>query len=172
MNNNSDYKPLTESYMVTFDNVGNSRDRYDLLYIFNKVKEIGKLAQILRIDRHNVIYGEKLLNLLIQIIGNKSLNKSLLLELSNYEWNMELINIITNRINLAPNLDNSYYPDYYLLNILRILNSVDLNNIDLGTLMHLALDIGQLEYIMDKYKMQILDECYPKIIFDLKKINN
>ena len=170
-NYNNLYKNLQQNQMIGFTNAGTSPYRYDLEYIFNKVKDIGKLVQLIRIERKNIIYGDKIFKLLLEIVGEESLNKSLLLETSNYTWNMDVINVIINRISSA-DLDDSVYPDYFMNNIVKMFNSTDLHKIDLLTLIHLALDIGQLEYSMDKYQINLIPDCYPKLIFDLAVYEN
>ena len=145
---------------------------YDLEYIFNKIKDIGQLIQIIRIDRQNIIYGKKIWNLLFLLISDINYNKDLLLEASNYILNEDNINIIVNRINLAPLLNNSVYPDYFLNNIVKIFNNSNYNNINLSLLMHIAFDVGQLEYLSNKYQMYMVNDCISKLVFDITIYKN
>jgi hypothetical protein len=76
----------------------NSQPVYNLEYIFNKIKDIGRQVQLIRIERRGIIYGNKLWELLGKILGESEINSDLVAELKNYEFNVQVLNSIEKRI--------------------------------------------------------------------------
>jgi len=138
---------------------------YNLEYIFNKVKEIGRLIQLIRIERRGIIYGTKIWELLSNILGKEEINTDLVAETQNYEFNVQVMNVVDKRINSITNPNPDAYPDYYMNNIVNLYyqNSFDLNMV---SLMHMGLDIGQLEYLLYKYMNKGIMPCYTPKKYD------
>lgn len=137
-----------------------SQPVYNLEYIFNKIKDIGRQVQLIRVERRGIIYGNKLWELLGKILGESEINSDLVAELKNYEFNVDVLNSIEKRILSVDNPNPDAYPDYYMNNIVKIYNQADVSNINMVSLMHMGLDIGQLEYIIYKYIVKPVTPCY------------
>ena len=132
---------------------------YNLEYIFNKIKEIGRLVQLIRVERRGVIYGNDLWELINKVVGEEKINSDLIAETKNYEFNMSVMNAVENRINSIEKLNLEAYPDYYMNNLIKLYNQ---NNVELNmvSIMHMGLDIGELEYLMHKYMLKPILPCY------------
>lgn len=137
----------------------------NLEFIFNKIKEIGKIIQTIRIERRGIIYGAKIWELLSNILSKEEINSDLITEIKNYEFNTAVMDIVDKRINAINNFNPDAYPDYYLNNLINLYyqNNSELNMV---SLMHMALDIGQLEYLILKYMNKPVNPCYVPKIYD------
>lgn len=133
---------------------------YNLEYIFNKIKEIGRIVQLIRIERRGIIYGTDLWELLNNILGKEEINQDLNAEVKNYEFNMNVLNAIEKRIIAIPDSNPEAYPDYYMNNIVKLYNQNNSSDLNMVSLMHMGLDIGQLEYLMYKYMSKPIAPCY------------
>ena len=137
-----------------------SQPVYNLEYIFNKIKDIGRQVQLIRIERRGIIYGNKLWELLGNVLGESEINSDLVAELKNYELNIPVLNSIEKRILSVANPNPDAYPDYYMNNIVKLYNQINGSDINMVSLMHMGLDIGQLEYIIYKYMVKPAVPCY------------
>jgi hypothetical protein len=149
-----------------------SQPIYNLEYIFNKIKDIGRQVQLIRIERRGIIYGNKLWELLGKILGESEINSDLVAELKNYEFNAPVLNSIEKRILSIDNPNPDAYPDYYMNNIVKLYNQTNGSDINMVSLMHMGLDIGQLEYIIYKYMVRPVAPCYVAKKYDDKMFIN
>ncbi|AYV80302.1 MAG: hypothetical protein Gaeavirus28_1, partial [Gaeavirus sp.] len=144
----------------------NSDPVYNLEYVFNQVKDIGRLVQTIRIDRKSVIFGDKLWVILNKILSSSEINSDLKTELGNYVFNNQVLDAVERRIDSLKTLDINAYPDYYMNNIIKMYLQSDAAQVNLLTLLHMALDIGELEYILSKYTTNNIAPCYIPKIYD------
>jgi hypothetical protein len=133
---------------------------YNLEYIFNKIKEIGRIIQTIRIERRGIIYGTELWEMLSNILGKEEINSDLVAEVKNYEFNVKVMDIAEKRINAIQNFNPEAYPDYFLNNIVKLYYQNNSTELNMVSLMHMGLDIGQLEYLIYKYITKPILPCY------------
>jgi hypothetical protein len=146
--------------------IQNTQENYKFENIYNRVKDIGRLVQLIRIERRGIIRGNDVWNLLSKILGETEINSDLVSELYNYELNTEVFDFIEKRINSIENLNLEVYPDYFLNNIVKLYNQTNPTEINMVSLMHIGLDIGQLEYLIYKYITKPALPCYVPKIYD------
>ena len=139
---------------------------YKLENIYNKIKDIGRLIQIIRIEGHGIIRGSELWGLLSKILGEDEINGDLVAELKNYEFNTSILNSIEKRILSINEPKPDAYPDYYMNNIVKLYNQSNPGDINVISLMHMGFDIGQLEYIIYKYMSKPTLPCYIPKLYD------
>lgn len=139
---------------------------YNLESVLNKIKHIGNLIQIIRIERKGIIRGEDIWNLLKNIVNSSSVNKDLILELESYELNIEITKHIVERMSLCPDTHNQIYPDYYINNLVTMMTSIDPTNLNLVNMTHIMFDIGQLEYLVNKYIRKPMMPCFIPKVYD------
>ena len=77
-------------------------------YLTNILKDIGRLVQIIRIERRGIIYGTDLWELISKIFKEDEICSDLNAELENYEFSHYNMNIIINRIEALPNFNTSW----------------------------------------------------------------
>lgn len=139
---------------------------YNLEYIFNKIKEIGRIIQLIRIERRGIIYGVELWEILSNILGKEEINADLSAEAKNYEFNTQVMDIVDKRISAIKDPNPEAYPDYYMNNIIKLYYQNNTSELNMVSLMHLGLDIGQLEYLMYKYMNKMVMPCYTAKKYD------
>ena len=139
---------------------------YTLENIYNKIKDIGRSVQLIRIERRGIIHGRELWGLVSKILEESEINGDLVSELKNYELNVQILNLIEKRILSINELKTEAFPDYYMNNIVKLYNQCNPSDINILYLMHMGLDIGQLEYIIYKYMLKPAIPCYISKIYD------
>jgi hypothetical protein len=140
-------------------------ENYNLEQVLNKIKDIGKQIQIIRIERKGIIYGEQVWNLLKNIIES-SANSNLILELEGYELNVQMVKQIIERMSLIVNPNLEVYPDYYINNLIQMLSNLDSQNLNITTFSHIIFDIGQLEYLINKFIRKPTLPCFTPQVYD------
>jgi hypothetical protein len=163
-------KPPNANQLLKINNLQQKKinfneDIYNLELIFNKIKAIGNTVQTIRNEKSGIINGIKLWNLINEILSDEDLNSDLYLEIQNYEFNIKLFDTFEKRLNTIKIINNDAYPDYYMNNIIKLYYQ-NQKNINMISIMHMALDIGQLEVLILKYLYKPIIPCYSSVKFD------